>query len=131
MTRLRYLLLGSVACIATTAIAYPILEPGTGAVQGSGYPGWGADIAVTVTAASTTSGLTSLTPGFYALACSGTVFADQGTTGVAATTSERRIPGGYVYPVRVEGSWNSDDYIALISTGGVPSACVLSRDRYR
>ena len=132
-----FLLCLSVLCLAVScslfrgpipmAHAYPIWEPGAGVKQSAGYPGWGADVAVTVTGTSTTSGTAVLSPGLYIVVCTQATHVDQGTTGVAATTSERLIPAFSPYPLKVEGGGSNDDYVAWIrdTTSGT---CILSKE---
>ena len=108
------------------ADGYPILDPGNGATAGSGYPGWGADTVGTIYTTSTTIG--PLAPGLYAFTCGAKVWVDQGTSAVVATTSERRIPAEYVYPLKVNGE--TDTYIAYIGTSGGGNTCVASKDVY-
>ncbi len=136
MTRLRILLFLACAVVAGAfagqirdALAYPILDPGVGAVQGSGYPAFGADTTVTVT---TTSQRLSLPAGLYAISCPVTVYADQSTTeNVAAALTERRIPANYVYPLRTDGEYGT--WVAFLATNATMSGavCNVSRDGYR
>ena len=58
-------------------LIYPILDPDGGAKAVAGYPSFGADISVTVTSTSTTSGLNSLAAGLYVITCTQATHADQ------------------------------------------------------
>lgn len=126
MKNLRYFLLGAVACIAGTAVAYPILDPAVGASVGSGYPSFGADTAQTIYTSSVTVG--PFSPGLYAMTCGAKVWADQGASNVTATTSERRIPAEYVYPLKVDAV--NGLYVAIIGTNGGGNTCIFSQDAY-
>ena len=55
--------------VSRQALAFPIVDPGTGAVQSAGYPSWAADISVTTSSTSTTSGTASLSAGLYIIVC--------------------------------------------------------------
>lgn len=124
MTRLRFFLLGCISAVSLSAFGYAIIDPGVGVVSAGGYPSFGADTFVQPLA-NVTSG--PFGAGLYAIACSNTVFADQGASNVTATTSERRIPSNFVYPLKVTG--NGDTYLALIGTNG-GAACSISADSY-
>ena len=110
------------------AIAYPVIDLSTGAVRDSaGYPSWGADISVSVTAASTTTGTSALAKGFYVVVCTTMTHVDQGTGAVVATTSERTIPANTIYPLKVTGA--SDEVVAWIRDSA-DGTCILSNDTY-
>lgn len=135
MTRLRLFLLVAVFTVVASgaAYAYAILVPEQGVAQGAGYPSFGADQAATIYTSSTTP-FGPLTPGFYALSCGAKVWVDQGTSAVTATTSERRVPAEFVYPLKVMGVDNAgavDTYVAIIGTNGGGNTCNLSKDDYR
>lgn len=121
------LVLGVVAAAAASAFAVPFIDPGTGVADTGGYSGWGADIKVSVTSTSTTSGMGALTAGVYTLTCEEDTHADLGITGVTATTSERLIPAKTPYPVRIKA--NGDTHMALIRNA-TDGDCILSRDTY-
>ena len=88
------------------------------------YPAWGADVSVTCNAGSSTAS-SQLAVGRYVVSCGAVAFGDQGTSAVAATMTERRIPSGYVYPVRVDNT-TTDGYVALICTAS--TTCIISSD---
>lgn len=119
--------LGELVDFPPRAHAYGIPVPGQGAANSSGYPGWGADIAVSVTNTTTTAGTGNLTAGLYVATCTVAVHVDQGATGVAATTSERLIPAFAPYPLKVLD--NGDDFIAWIRDSA-DGSCILSKDVY-
>lgn len=125
-TRTVLLLLVAIGALwGAVAVGFPIIDPGSGAVQGSGYPAFGADTTVSV---STSSARVSLSAGLYAISCPVVVYADQATAeSVVATTSERRIPANYVYPLRTDAEYGT--WLALIA--GESSTCVISKDGYR
>ena len=87
------------------------------------YPAWGADVAVTCNVNSTVS--SQLAAGRYVVNCGVVAFGDQGASTVSATTSERRIPANYTYPVRVDDT-TTDGYIALLCTAS--TTCIISAD---
>lgn len=124
------LVVGAIAHAAEIEWYQGTPAPGTKRVAGTSnplpagiYPAWGADVAVTCTGTTATS--TQLAVGRYVVSCGATAWGDQGTSSVTATTSERRIPSGYVYPVRVDNT-TTDGYIALICTAS--TACIISAD---
>ena len=133
MTRLRTFLLLACAVVAgallsevRSAVAFPILDPGQGVAQGSGYPAFGTD---TVTAVAQGGALIGpLAAGLYAFNASTTCFADQGASTVTTSLiTDRRIPAGYVYPLRVDGV--SDTYVAVMCTAS--TMVHISKDSYR
>ena len=126
MTKQRLLLLGALLVVTTSAIAYPILDPGVGATVASGYPSFGADTAQTIYTSSVTAG--PFSAGLYAMTCGAKVWADQGASDVTATTSERRIPANFVYPIKIDAS--SGLYVAIIGTSGGGDTCIFSKDTY-
>ena len=92
-----------------------------------GYAVFSTDNAVTVSTTATTSGAAALASGPYTITCDVASNIVQGTTGVtAATTSKRRIPADYPYPVLVTG--NADNYFSIRGTAS--GTCVLSLDKY-
>ena len=113
--------------VTASAIAYPILDPDGGVKVVAGYPSFGADVSVSVTATSSTSGLNALAAGLYVITCTEATHADQGATGVVATTSERLIPANTPYPLKIIG--NADDYLALIRNA-TSGTCIVSKDTY-
>ena len=119
-------LTGAVLGQIRSAVAYPILDPGQGVAQGSGYPGFGTD---TVTAVAQGGALIGpLAAGLYAFNASTTCFADQGASTVTTSLiTDRRIPAGYVYPLRVDGV--SDTYVAVMCTAS--TMVHISKDTYR
>lgn len=113
--------------VAAEAFAMPTRDPGLREVVDiGGYPGWGADTAITCGAA---SGVTAaLAAGLYVVTCDQPTSWDQGTTGVAATTSERFIPANAPYTIKILA--NADDILACIRRGSTDALCVISKDTY-
>ena len=134
MSRFRFFLIavallfvGAVVGQIRSADGYPIIDPGVGVVQAGGYPSWGDDVSVSLISQSSGTVTAALARGLYAVSCGSTCFADQGAYDVTATlTTERRIPAGFVYPLRVSGV--SDTYVAFICTAS--TVCVISDDSY-
>ena len=121
------LVTGIVLVISATAFAVAFKDPGVqGPSDTGGYPAWGADQSVTVTA--TDADTTALSAGVYAVWCDIDVWADQGTTGVAAVSGERPISAKTTYPVRVSG--NSDTLISFLRQGATSGTCIVSKDTY-
>jgi len=82
-------------------------------------------VSVTCNSGSSTKS-SQLAVGRYVVTCGVTAFGDQGDTNVSATmTTERRIPSGFVYPVRVDDT-TTDGFVALICTAS--TTCVISAD---
>ena len=119
------LTLGGYLKFVGDAEAVGFVVPDAGVVDTGGYPRWGADISVSVSTTSTTSGLAALTKGVYTLTCDVASNADVGASGVTATTSDRRIPADYPYPVLID----SERIMAIRGTAS--GTCVLSLDSYR
>lgn len=111
------------------ADAYPIIDGGT-VKNSAGYPSFGADISVSITSTSTTSGLASLTPGLYVIVCTQAVHVDQGVTGVVAATTERLIPAYTPYPMAVLGGGANDNFLAIVRASA-DGTCIVSRDIYQ
>lgn len=120
--------IGCFLLLTSTALAGPIIVPGQGVADDrGGYPRFGPDYAITLTATSTTSGSANLSPGVYSIVCTEDAYVDQGTTGVVAAAGERIIPADERYRVRVDGY--GDTYFAFVRVTA-DGSCSISEDEY-
>ena len=114
----------AVVVAVSVASAVPFKD-GSEVVDTGGYPELGADISVSVSTTSTTSGLAALSAGSYSLTCDVASNVDVGASGVTATTADRRVPADYPLPLMIR----NETIMAI--RGTATGTCVLSRDVYR